>query len=119
MEIIQEFTINTSHHYLEKGNFMSNLEKVVKAVTVTATKTLPSGIVTRTTYKNPNGSTTTTTEVEPSKSGAISGAGAGAAVGLLVGGPVGAAVGGAVGGLIGGIFGPSDKSDKSHQNNNE
>ena len=97
---------------------MSNLEKVVK-VAVTAPETLTPGAFRRTTHKNSDGSTTTTTEVEPSKSGAISGAGAGAAVGLLVGGPVGAAVGGAVGGLIGGIFGPSDKSDKSHQNNNE
>lgn len=43
---------------------------------------------------------------------------AGMAVGSMI--PVvGTAIGGVVGGLIGGIFGPSDKSDKSHQNNNE
>ena len=92
---------------------MSNLEKVVKASTE-----LTSGLVTRTTHKNSDGSTTTTTEVEPSKSGAIAGAMAGMAVGSMI--PVvGTAIGGVVGGLIGGIFGPSDKSDKSHQNNNE
>ena len=96
---------------------MSNLEKVVKAST-----DLTSGLVTRTTQKNSDGSTTTTTEVEPSKGGAIAGAMAGMAVGSMipvVGTAIGAVVGGAVGGLIGGIFGPSDKSDKSHQNNNE
>jgi phage tail tape-measure protein len=92
---------------------MSNLEKVVKASTE-----LTSGLVTRTTHKNSDGSTTTTTEVEPSKGGAIAGAMAGMAVGSMI--PVvGTAIGGVVGGLIGGIFGPSDKSDKSHQNNNE
>ena len=92
---------------------MSNLEKVVKASTE-----LTSGLVTRTTHKNSDGSTTTTTEVEPSKNGAIKGAIAGMAVGSMI--PVvGTAIGGVVGGLIGGIFGPSDKSDKSHQNNNE
>ena len=92
---------------------MSNLEKVVKASTE-----LTSGLVTRTTHKNSDGSTTTTTEVEPSKGGAIKGAIAGMAVGSMI--PVvGTAIGGVVGGLIGGIFGPSDKSDKSHQNNNE
>ncbi len=63
-------------------------------------------------------STHQTTEVEPSKGGAIKGAIAGMAVGSMI--PVvGTAIGGVVGGLIGGIFGPSDKSDKSHQNNNE
>lgn len=100
---------------------MSNLEKVVK-VAVTAPETLTPGVVRRTTHKNSDGSTTTTTEVEPSKSGAIAGAMAGMAVGSMipvVGTAIGAVVGGAVGGLIGGIFGPSDKSDKSHQNNNE
>lgn len=92
---------------------MSNLEKVVNAST-----DLTSGLVTRTTHKNSDGSTTTTTEVEPSKGGAIAGAMAGMAVGSMI--PVvGTAIGGVVGGLIGGIFGPSDKSDKSHQNNNE
>ena len=92
---------------------MSNLEKVVKASTE-----LTSGLVTRTTHKNSDGSTTTTTEVEPSKGGAIAGAMAGMAVGSMI--PVvGTAIGGVVGGLIGGMFGPSDKSDKSHQNNNE
>ncbi|MDM1020149.1 glycine zipper domain-containing protein [Acinetobacter sp. VNK23] len=92
---------------------MSNLEKVVKAST-----DLTSGLVTKTTHKNSDGSTTTTTEVEPSKGGAIAGAMAGMAVGSMI--PVvGTAIGGVVGGLIGGIFGPSDKSDKSHQNNNE
>ncbi|ESK54874.1 glycine zipper domain-containing protein [Acinetobacter tjernbergiae] len=92
---------------------MSNLEKVVKA-----SADLTSGLVTRTTQKNSDGSTTTTTEVEPSKGGAIKGAIAGMAVGSMI--PVvGTAIGGVVGGLIGGIFGPSDKSDKSHQNNNE
>ena len=92
---------------------MSNLEKVAKAST-----DLTSGLVTKTTHKNSDGSTTTTTEVEPSKGGAIAGAMAGMAVGSMI--PVvGTAIGGVVGGLIGGIFGPSDKSDKSHQNNNE
>ena len=92
---------------------MSNLEKVVKAST-----DLTSGLVTKTTHKNSDGSTTTTTEVEPSKGGAIAGAMAGMAVGSMI--PVvGTAIGGVVGGLIGGIFGPTDKSDKSHQNNNE
>jgi phage tail tape-measure protein len=58
---------------------MSNLEKVVKAST-----DLTSGLVTRTTQKNSDGSTTTTTEVEPSKGGAIAGAMAGMAVGSMI-----------------------------------
>lgn len=100
---------------------MSNLEKVIK-VALTPSETVTKGAVTITKRKNPDGSTTTTTEVEPSKNGAIKGAIAGMAVGSMipvVGTAIGAVVGGAVGGLIGGIFGPSDKSDKSHQNNNE
>ena len=72
---------------------MSNLEKVVKAST-----DLTSGLVTKTTHKNSDGSTTTTTEVEPSKGGAIAGAMAGMAVGSMI--PV---VGTAIGGVVGEI----------------
>lgn len=63
------------------------------------------------TRKLPDGSTETTYEVLPSRSGAIAGAGIGATVGSIIPGigtAVGAGVGAAVGGLIGFIFGPAD-----------
>lgn len=56
--------------------------------------------ISRTTYKLPDGSERTETEIKPSKSGALAGAAAGGAVG----GPVGAAVGA----VFGFIFGPAD-----------
>ena len=56
--------------------------------------------VRRTTYKMPDGSERTETEIKPSKSGALAGAAAGGAVG----GPISAAVGA----VFGFIFGPAD-----------
>ena len=96
---------------------MSNLEKVVK-VAVTAPETLTPGVVRRTTHKNSDGSTTTTTEVKPSYSGAVKGALAGAAAGSIIPG-VGTAIGGAVGGLIGLVFGPAGETDKSNKDSTQ
>ena len=98
---------------------MSNLEKVVKvAVTAPETLTPGVGVVTRTTHKNSDGSTTTTTEVKPSYSGAVKGALAGAAAGSIIPG-VGTAIGGAVGGLIGLVFGPAGDTDKSNKDSSQ
>ena len=86
---------------------MSKLEKMAKVAQ-------PSGLVTQKKYKNSDGSTTTTTEVKPSYSGAVKGALAGAAAGSIIPG-VGTAIGGAVGGLIGLVFGPAGETDKSNK----
>ena len=65
------------------------------------------GIVTRTTYRMPDGSEQTKTEIKPSTSGAKAGAAAGAVIGSAV--PVvGTAAGALVGGIVGFIFGPAD-----------
>ena len=98
---------------------MSNLEKVVKvAVTAPETLTPEVGVVTRKKHKNSDGSTTTTTEVKPSYSGAVKGALAGAAAGSIIPG-VGTAIGGAVGGLIGLVFGPAGETDKSNKDSTQ